>query len=139
SSPTKQPTPLTSSPDNKVDSAFLSNHDIVYVSATDDEMSPPSLKVIRNGVEQTLLDKQNIIDMAVVKSRIYVVVEANGLYTIRCFDPSTKSWITMGSTKNEITSIAPSPYDDQIAVTMATDGGEKVSLLRHGAWMNLTK
>ncbi|ATA61752.1 hypothetical protein GS458_3330 [Geobacillus stearothermophilus] len=139
SSPTKQPTPLTSSPDNKVDSAFLSNHDIVYVSATDDEMSPPSLKVIRNGVEQTLLDKQNIIDMAVVKSRIYVVVEANDLYTIRCFDPSTKSWTTMGSTKNEITSIAPSPYDDQIAVTMATDGGENVSLLRHGSWMNLTK
>lgn len=139
SSPNKQPTPLTSSPDNKVDSAFLSNNEIVYVSAIDDEAARPSLKWTRNGEEQTLLADQNIIDAVVVKSRIYVALETNGIYTIRIFDPSTKSWTTAGSTKNEITSIAPSPYDNQIAVTIATENGEKVSILRNGRWIDMTK
>ncbi|BBW98001.1 kelch motif-containing protein [Geobacillus icigianus] len=75
--------------------------------------------------EQTLLAGYNIIDAVVVKNRIYVAIETNGIYTIRIFDPSTSSWTTMGSTKNEITSIAPSPYDNQIAVTIATENGKK--------------
>ncbi|MEB3750704.1 stalk domain-containing protein [Geobacillus sp. FSL W8-0032] len=139
SSANKQPTPLTSSPDNKVNSAFLSNSEIVYVSAIDSETARPSLKRTRNGNEQTLLADQNIIDAVVVKNRIYVAIETNGIYTIRIFDPSTSSWTTMGSTKNEITSIAPSPYDNQIAVTIATENGEKISILRNGRWIDMTK
>ncbi|MGZ0087410.1 stalk domain-containing protein [Caldibacillus thermoamylovorans] len=139
SSANKQPMPLTSSPDNKVNSAFLSNSEIVYVSAIDSETARPSLKRTRNGNEQTLLANQNIIDAVVVKSRIYVAIETNGIYTIRIFDPSTSSWTTIGSTKNEITSIAPSPYDNQIAVTIATENGEKISILRNGRWIDMTK
>ncbi|MCZ0756365.1 stalk domain-containing protein [Anoxybacillus sp. J5B_2022] len=136
----KQPVQLTNSADNKVDSNFVSNNQVIYLSATNDKTSFPSLKMLKGGQEETLLANKNIIDITVSDGTIYVVIEeANGTYTIHSLNPETKKLTQLASTKEMITSLSVSPYNKQIAVTMLSQTGEKVAILENGQFVDITK
>jgi hypothetical protein len=136
----KQPVQLTTSVDNKVDSNFVSNNQVIYLSATDNETSLPSLKMIAGSKEETLLANKNIVDVVVSDGKIYVVIEeANGIYTINTLNPETKKLTKLASTKEMITSLSVSPYNQQIAVTISTNNGEKVVILENGRLVDITK
>jgi Tol biopolymer transport system component len=136
----KQPVQLTTSADNKVDGNFVSNNQVIYLSATDDETSLPSLKMIADGKEKTLLANKNIIDVAVSDGKIYVALEeTNGIYTINTLNPETKKLTKLASTKEMIASLSVSPYNQQIAVAISTNNGEKVAILENGHLVDITK
>lgn len=135
----KQSVQLTNSADNKINSNFVSNNQIIYLSASSEVESFPSLKMIEGNKEETLLSNRNIIDVKVAKGIIYVIEEENGIYTIQTLHLETKSLKNLFRTKEEIKSLAVSPYNNQIAVTISTQSGEKIAILEKGKLVDMTK
>lgn len=135
----KQPMQLTNSADNKINSNFVSNNQIIYLSASSESESLPSLKMIVGNKEETLLSNKNIVDVKVANGIIYIVTEENGIYTVQTLHPETKSLNNLVRTKEEIKSLDVSPYNNQIAVTISTQSGEKVAILEKGQLVDVTK
>ncbi|ANB60282.1 stalk domain-containing protein [Anoxybacteroides amylolyticum] len=135
----KQPIQLTNSAENKINCNFVSNNQIIYLSASSESESLPSLKMIVGNKEETLLSNKNILDVTVANGIIYIVTEANGIYTVQTLHPETKSLNNLVRTKEEIKSLAVSPYNNQIAVTISTQSGEKVAILEKGQLVDVTK
>lgn len=136
----KKPTAVTTDTNNKTFS-FFAGDAIVYLSANpDDEDALPVLKAIVSGQEQNMATTMNITYVATKGSIVFVLVEEkDGSYSIYRATAPQAQWTRIFNTKTTITAIAPSPFGNEIAVTIPTDEGEKIAIVMNNKLIDITK
>jgi len=136
----KTPTAVTTDTNNKTFS-FFAGDAIVYLSANpDDENELPALKAIVGGQERNMATTMNITYVATKGNIVFVLVgEKNGSYSIYRATAPQAQWTRIFNTKTTITAIAPSPFGNEIAVTIPTDEGEKIAVLINNKLIDITK
>lgn len=131
---------VTSTTDNKVFPGFVTNGNIVYLSAESDDDNLPELKMIdQNNKINTLNATKNIISSLVTpKGEVMILVaESNKTSVIYKVNISTKKLTKVVSTKLKLTSFSVS--GDKIAATVSEAKGDKVAVLKKGSFELLTK
>ncbi|MCX8045502.1 MAG: stalk domain-containing protein [Anoxybacillus gonensis] len=136
----KKPTAVTTDTNNKTFSSFAGDT-IVYLSANpDDENTLPVLKAIVAGTEKNMATNMNITYVATKGNIVFVLVEEkNGSYSIYRATVPQAQWTRIFNTKTTITSISPSPFSNDIAVTIPTDEGEKIAVIINNRLIDITK
>ncbi len=82
----------------------------------------------------------NITYVATKGNTVFVLVEEkNGSYSIYRATAPQAQWTRIFNTKTTITSISPSPFGNDIAVTIPTDEGEKVAVIINNRLIDITK
>ena len=131
---------VTSTTDNKIFPGFVSNGNIVYLSAESDDDNLPELKMIGQNNEITTLNATKDIVSALVTPKgevMILVAEDNKTSVIYKVNISTKKLTKVVSTKLKLTSFSVS--GDKIAATVAGTNGDKVAVLNKGSFELLTK
>ncbi|MGE8203850.1 stalk domain-containing protein [Heyndrickxia sp. NPDC080065] len=133
--------PITTTKDNKVFPDFLSNGDIVYLSADPDSEELPVLKMINGDRTATLISNKEIIQSLVTPQGkiMTLAAEKNGESIIYEVNPSTKKLTKVAQTKLKLTSFAVS--NDGKSIAAITDGknGDVVVIYKNGIFESLTK
>lgn len=133
---------MTSTTDNKLFPGFLSNGDIVYLSAEADNDNLPELKVIKEDKTITSLvsNKDILSSMVTADGEVLILVaESNGYSVIYKVDPSTKKLFKVAQTKLKLTSFTISNDGKSIVATTPGINGDAVIVLKNGVTEVLTK
>lgn len=135
-----KPLQVTSSLDNKVFPRFTQNNQIVYVSAYADKDGMPLMQLSADGRSQkTLVNHLEVSQVLVLTDGTLLVVGENASFKKALFrvadNGSTQKIATLPAGTLEV----QAKDLGHIAVTVATESGEKISTLIGGKFTDLTK
>ncbi|WP_163100307.1 stalk domain-containing protein [Peribacillus alkalitolerans] len=135
-----KPVILSNTIDNKANSAFMLDGSVVYTSYDVEGENTPILYMVGKNQKLTALVTNKDILSTVVTSLgklMILVAESNGS-TIYQVNPTNKSLTKVVSTSLDLTSFNVS-NDGKLAVTVASDTGERVLVYKNGSFETLTK
>lgn len=133
---------VTTTTDNKIFPGFLSNGNIVYLSAEVDNDNLPELKMIDgNNTITTLISNKDIVSSLVTPTGevMILVAESNGYSVIYKVNPATKKITKIAYTKLKLNSFSISNDGKSIAATTSGVNGDTVVVLKNGSFELLTK
>ena len=133
---------VTTTTDNKVFPGFLSNGNIVYLSADAESDDLPELKMIdQNNEVTTLISNKDIVSSLVTPNgEVYILVaESNGYSVIYKVNPDTKKLTKVAQTKLKLNSFSISNDGKSVAATTSSANGDSVVVLKNGVFEVLTK
>ncbi|RDU37028.1 hypothetical protein DRW41_10085 [Neobacillus piezotolerans] len=132
---------VTSSTDNKVYPAFLSNGNIVYLSADPESDNLPALKMLSGDGKKTddLVANKDILAITVTAQGKIFILANEDLTTIYEVNPDTKKATKVLETKLELTSFTVSNDGKSIIATTPGTNGDTVVFYKNGAFEALTK
>ncbi|WP_316569112.1 stalk domain-containing protein [Neobacillus sp. YIM B06451] len=137
----KEAAAITNSTDNKVYPAFLSNGNIVYLSADPESDSLPMLKMLSADGKKTedLVANKDILAITVTAQGQIFILAKEKLTTIYEVNPESKKATKILETKLELTSFNVSSDGKSIVATTPGESGDKVLFYKNGAFEALTK
>ena len=108
---------ITTTTDNKIFPGFLSNGNIVYLSADVESDNLPELKMIDQNKEVTTLisDRDIVSSLVTPNGEAYILVaESNGYSVIYKVNPDTKKLTKVAQTKLQLTSFQFQMMENQL-------------------------
>ncbi|KOO46776.1 copper amine oxidase N-terminal domain-containing protein [Priestia koreensis] len=131
---------LTTTKDNKMFSFFDSKGNVGYVSFDlEDEKKLPTLKLMVNGKVKNVLSGKSIQFISRQENALYVVIKEKGWNYVCTFNSANSSLNKMVSVKEDITAISVSKDKKQLLLSLSTDQGEKVAVVRNQRVADITK
>lgn len=132
---------VTATTDNKLFPGFLSNGDIVYLSAEVDNDNLPELKVIKEDktVKTVVSNKDILSSVVTADGDVFILVAEKGSSVIYKVDTATKKLSKVAQTKLKLHSFSVSNDGKSIAATTSGVNGDAVLVLKNGVFEVITK
>lgn len=137
-----KPVAISSSKDNKFFTNFLPNGNVLYLGVdVEDEEKLPELKLVQSDTTTTLVSAMQIESINVTnKGSVYLLVtEEDESYSIYKLDVNTKKLERKLNTTQTVTNFDVSMDEKQVVVSVLTENGEKISIIKNSSLEALTK